>query len=266
MSGHLIGTRLRRSLTWIPLLLLAVGARAEVTPLSVSRLKAAKLPLVTLTVNDPVYRDRRTYEGYWLHDVLRLEGVLERPADELSLRCEDGYAPALPWSEIRPGRGLLAIREKGRRGDWEPIRQGKKTLKPAPFYLVWAEGDAKLPWPYQLVAVEPVSFANKYGEIYPVDVSAGASVRRGFELYRQECMKCHSINLRGGELGPELNYPRNITEYRDDRTLRAFIRDPAAFRARSPMPGFPQFSDVQVGDLLGYLRWVRDRKKAPESP
>lgn len=247
------------------LLLSPTPANAAEVALSLPKLQKRLQP-AQLTVNDPVYRTRKTYEGFWLHDVLKLEGVLEHPGDELVLKCADGYAPTLPWKQIRKGHGLLAFREVGRAEGWEKFQQGKKTITPAPFYLIWAEADSSLPWPYQVVSVSAVSFEQKYGEIFPKDLPANHAVRRGFEVYRKECSKCHSINLRGGELGPELNFPRNITEYRDEKTLRAFIRNPASFRARSAMPGFPQLSDEQLDDGLAYLRWVKDRKTDARLP
>jgi cytochrome c1 len=248
------------SLLLLGVLPLSSPARAAEVQLSLSRLKAHLQP-VTLTVDDPVYRTKKTYEGFWLQDVLKLEGLLEKPADELGLKCADGYTPALPWGEIRERRGLIAYREVGQPGGWQKLKQGKKTITPAPFYLVWAEKDPSLPWPYQLVALQTVSFAEKYGELVPAGTAPSAAARHGVELFRKQCLKCHSLNLRGGELGPELNYPRNITEYRDEQTLREFIRNPAAFRARSAMPGFPQLSDAEVGQILEYLRWMRDRKQ-----
>ena len=42
-------------------------------------------------------------------------------------------------------------------------------------------------------------------------------------------------------------------------TLRAFIRDPRSFRARSAMPAF-DLTDQESGDILAYLRWLRDHK------
>ena len=42
--------------------------------------------------------------------------------------------------------------------------------------------------------------------------------------------------MKGGKMGPELNVPKNILEYRDREQLAAFIKNPQAFRFGSLMP------------------------------
>jgi mono/diheme cytochrome c family protein len=117
-----------------------------------------------------------------------------------------------------------------------------------------------LPWPYQLVRIEAVSFARKYDRLYPQGVADGTPVKRGFVRFKDECLRCHSINLQGGDVGPELNTPKNILEYWDPKTARQFIRDPGSFRAKSKMPAFPHLTDPDLDDLFAYLSYMRERK------
>jgi mono/diheme cytochrome c family protein len=155
----------------------------------------------------------------------------------------------------------------------------KKDVSPArraelgPFYLVWqnlsdrvirAEGDYG--WPYQLASVELVDFAARFPKLAP-PAGASAAARRGFELYRVHCLKCHSINDEGGKTGPELNYPKSVTEYWRPGPLREWILDPSAFRFRSAMPGLPRELPERgrkVGDIVAYLSAMARRKIGPD--
>jgi len=222
-----------------------------------------KLKAATLTVSDPSYGGRsKTYEGFWLKDVLALGGLDASGGDEIWFRCADGYTPTMPLANVAKQKGLVAFHEKGARGGWEKIRQGKSLLSPAPYYLVWDTTDQDAyPWPYQLVGIEIVSFRQKFDRIFPTGEDQTTAVYRGFEHFRAHCLRCHSLNLQGGEIGPELNVPKNVTEYWDDKVLVPFIKNPGDFRARSKMPPFPQLTDQDMQDLLSYLRWIRERKR-----
>ena len=206
----------------------------------------AKLPVTSMEVEDPVYKTKKIYEGFLLTDVFRLMG--NAPGDEIAFHCRDGYSPTLSVSKSAEKKGLLAFREKGAPGGWAKFQQGKTWMTPAPFYVVWNTTEESFPWPYQLVGIEIIQFSKKYDRIYPVGEPKNSAVFRGFETFKNDCLRCHSLNLQGGDLGPELNIPRNITEYRDDKILTLFIHDPSAFRARSKCHHF------------SYLRMKRSKR------
>ena len=221
-----------------------------------------KLKTATLTVNDLTYGGhKKTYEGFWLEDLLALAGVDASSGDEIWFRCADGYTPTMPLANLGKQKGLVAFREKGAPGGWEKVRQGKTLISPAPYYLVWDTDQDSYPWPYQLVGIEVVSFKEKFDRIFPAGEEPTTAVYRGFEHFRARCLRCHSLNLQGGDVGPELNVPKNITEYWDEKVLVQFIKNPGDFRARSKMPPSPQLTDQDLQDLLSYLRWIRERKR-----
>jgi len=221
-----------------------------------------ELAPVAVAVEDPVYGMRRTYQGVRLAELLALLPPGGDPVDEVVFHTRDGYAPTLDLAAARAGEGLVAFRDTTRRVGFAPVRQGKALVDPGPFYLVWTgPGATERPWPYQLVRIELVSFRRTYDRLFPGDAEAGGPVARGFLAFRTHCLRCHSVNLQGGDLGPELNVPRSVTEYRDAATLRQFIRDAGSFRARSKMPPFPQLDDAALDDLLAYLGHMKDRKR-----
>jgi len=220
----------------------------------------AKLKPSEFTVNDLNYKKSKTYEGFWLKDVLRLGGVSGAEGDELVFHCADGYAPTVSVARAAEKKGFIAFAEKGAKDGWEKVQQGKAWLSPAPYYLVWDTQEEAFPWPYQLVKIEVVRFQQKYDRIFPAGLAKSDEIYRGFEHFRVSCLRCHSLNLQGGEIGPELNVPKNITEYRDEAFIRAFVRDASSFRARSKMPPFPDLKDDEMSQILAYLRWMKSRK------
>ncbi len=221
------------------------------------------LPVVRITVDDPVYGKAKTYDGFRLRDVMQTAGLTAADGDTLVFHCADGYEARLPLGDldVATPTGVLAFHDVEAASGWEPFAQGKETVTPAPFYLVWTGGGLKRPWPDKLVAISVENMAAALRDITPGAAAIDAAPRRGFRLFEQNCLGCHSANLRGGTLGPELNVPRNVTEYREEAFLREFIASPSSFRARSKMPDFKgQLSAAQMDDLLEYLKWLRGHK------
>ncbi|MFO1478913.1 MAG: cytochrome c [Turneriella sp.] len=216
-------------------------------------------------VDDHYLQRRTSYRALPLAPLLRAWAPAG-PYDEVLFHCADGYEARASRADLEQGRldsFFLAYGEGGERFR-SMIQQGKSQVSPEPFYAVSTDpkGYATLSWPYEIVGVEFIRFADKYPGLLPDAVAQNAVTRAGFDLFRKECLRCHSLNLMGGEIGPELNVPRNITEYRDDAYLRAFIRNASAFRARSKMPPFAQLTDAELGKVIGYLK-VMARFKVP---
>ena len=208
--GKLAATHCRIAL--IILFQSASGLEAEPGGKSVDIAKVvAGAAEVTVTVSDPVYKRPKPYAGYRLADLLRKAWPdVDRWAAEgalLIFRCADGYSPSMELSRALSGEGVVATRALDRPASdpWEPFPHGKETITPAPFYLVWGgvgARDANYPWPYQLLSFAVKSFDRRYGAAAPAR-NASAEARTGFRLFVQNCASCHSVNLVGGELGPE---------------------------------------------------------------
>jgi mono/diheme cytochrome c family protein len=169
----------------------------------------------------------------------------------------------MPLAQALSSNGVLAIRDlsapEGK--DWQPFHHGRETITPAPFYLVWEKDatiDSSYPWPYQLTAVKIVSADSLYRQALPI--SGGLEVEKGFVVFKEYCIRCHSMNLAGGTMGPELNVPKNITEYWQKDDLKAFIKDASSFHANSKMPSFPSLSDADLKWLMVYLESMRTHK------
>jgi len=75
-------------------------------------------------------------------------------------------------------------------------------------------------------------------------------------------MACHAINGEGGTVGPDLNVPQSIVEYRPVPQIKAYVRDPATFRYGN-MPAHPDLSGADLDALVAYFRAMKDRKHDP---
>jgi mono/diheme cytochrome c family protein len=228
--------------------------------LTLEQLKSKLTPQVVEIV-DPNYKRKIAFDAFPLSEVLRLaDFAAGDSADEIVFTATDGYSPNMPFSALKSYSAFLTYQEHGKSGKFPLIDQGKSKLSPAPYYLVWKEGGTiadKVPWPWQLVKIEAVQFAQKYPKVFPKAAPLGSPVRKGFEIFKAECIRCHSINLEGGEVGPELNAPKSVTEYWRPDVLADFIRNAPSFRYKTKMPSFEkQLSSGQVSDLITYLRYM----------
>ena len=216
-------------------------------------------PAETITVFDPYYQRQKHFRAVPLLPVLAAGfGGRDLRREEVLLRAQDGYTVPIAGARLYEGGAYLAFRDEDVPG-WEPI--GPQHADPAPFYLVWTRpGQDKLethPRPWALQTIEVTRFEKAFPHVPPT--GGGAQVKHGFAVFRAECIKCHAINREGGHVGPDLNVPQNIFEYRPEAQIRAYIRDPQQFRY-SAMPAHPDMSDEDLDALLAYLRQKRGEK------
>ena len=91
-------------------------------------------------MDDPVYKRKQVYQGFWLNDILRRLGYVDRGKDDLYVRfrCKDGYLPLIALSKALDGKALVAIRDlRAAQGkDWESFNSAGVAATPAPSYLV----------------------------------------------------------------------------------------------------------------------------------
>lgn len=244
----------------------------------------AKLSLVSLRetcgdrrveVDDPYYGRRKSFHAVPLRCALERGfgvPVAELAAESFLLQAVDGYAKPADGARLGEPGGFLAFADAERTpsGDlpfrWEPI--DRRQVDPAPFYLVWIEAGQqdihRYPWPYQLARIEIVDFASRYPHALPRGAPDGSPARAGFALFRRDCFSCHAVNGQGGKIGPDLNVPMSIVEYRPAEQIRAFIRNPQRFRYTS-MPANPQLGEAELDQLLAYFEWMRAHKRDPQA-
>jgi mono/diheme cytochrome c family protein len=218
---------------------------------------------------DPYYQRPKRFRALPLQCVLRA-GLGSAPAADANvfLRARDGYTKPASGARLAESGGWLAFADADRtRGEdlgWEPI--DRRQVDPAPFYLVWTGPEQndphRYPWPYQLAAIELAPFASRFPLTQPSTAQPGSPAWQGFAVFRNECIACHAVNGQGGRVGPELNVPRSIVEYRPAAQIKAYIRDPSSFRYTS-MPSHLHLSDAQLDALVAYFEAMKGNKHDP---
>ena len=225
---------------------------------------------VQFTAYDPYYTKPKTFRALPIDKVLahgfRGESV-DLKTVHFVLRATDGYTVPIEGSRLLEEGGHIAIDDIDHPNGWQPIGPGQ--VSPAPYYLVWSKETQKElvthPRPWQLATIEISKFETSFPKTVPSDLPKSDKGWAGFELFRQRCIRCHAINQEGGRVGPELNVPQNITEYRPAQQIRDYITNPRKFRYGN-MPANPDLTRPQLDSLLAYLHAMKDRKQDPGPP
>jgi mono/diheme cytochrome c family protein len=197
-------------------------------------------------------------------------GVASLANEGLLLRARDGYTRPASGADLADPHAQLAFGETALGDDaagrprFSPI--DRRQVDPAPFYLVWTDarrGDPHAhPWPYQLVTIEIAGFEEAFPHTVPRDLPGSDPGWRGYALFQASCSACHAINGEGGKVGPDLNVPLSIVEYRPESQIRAYIRDPQAIRYTS-MPAHPGLGEADLDALIAYFTAMSRRKHDP---
>lgn len=198
-----------------------------------------------------------TYTGHSLQEILATHFPLETidtATATLVFVCIDGYAPTMPLQDAFKARALLATAIAGET-QWRDTMQ-----KYAPYYVVWEDTDTSVyhyPWPYALTEIKLTTAEAQFSAAIP---PAGENAEAGFELFKNHCMKCHSVNKVGGVMGPEFNFPKNITEYWEVENIWAFVQNPQSFRYRSTMPAQADLKREEFEEIIAYLKVMKNHK------
>ena len=162
----------------------------------------------------------------------------------------------------------LAIEPQDR--PWPPLPH--KDENAGPFYIVWTGAEVgsirSEQWPYQLAKLKSQPSPAARWPALAVDPALPPTdpVRAGQTLFFVQCLTCHKLNGAGAaNVGPDLNVPRNPTEYFTPQGLHDLIRDPRAVRIwpAQAMPGFPPdyLSDHEIDLVIAYLKHMAGRKQ-----
>ncbi|WAK04067.1 c-type cytochrome [Methylobacter sp. YRD-M1] len=217
--------------------------------------------------HDPVYKSAKEYEAYPLSEILnKIPMPPSLKADELVVvfTAADGYNVSMAYQDAMAEQGFIAFKDNAAAEPqkWLEFKFGKQTVTPAPFYLVWPKkglDEWRYPWPFQLVSLSLQPAKTYFGAATPA--KADDRINNGFKLFSRYCIRCHSVNLAGGEVGPELNVPKNITEYFKEQELPGFIRNASAYRAGTKMPSFESLiTPDDARDIVQYLKQMRLEK------
>jgi cytochrome c2 len=212
---------------------------------------------------DPVYHKNKRFNALPLKDILEKYSSIKRmnAADlKVVFECEDGYKPEMPLEILLSAKAFLAVSDvdalKGR--EWEILLKNGQESKMEPFYVVY-EGvsgdDLSYKWPYNLVKIHLAPLHENDEALKPKNKSTLA----GYEIFKNRCQTCHAINKIGGKMGPELNYPKSVTEYWKTDDLKAFIQNPASYRYNVKMPTLG-IKPEEANAVVKYLSYMSEHK------
>jgi cytochrome c2 len=214
---------------------------------------------------DNYFNSSKKYLGYEFLPIL--DSVIKSASFDtagsvVTFECTDGYKPSMPISGLyNSAKPYIVYKDLDQKGalNWPDSIQAKFV----PYYLVWdstKQGEHSLVWPYGLVSITLSSTNSKYKQIYP---NNNSSMIKGFELYRDNCMKCHSLNGIGGSMAPEFNFPKNITEYWREDDIIAFAKNSKTYRSNSKMSPINNLSDSDFVQIISYLKYIKEYKVNP---
>lgn len=205
---------------------------------------------------DPYYAKEKGWRSVELAPLLR-SVFAEGLEGELQFTALDGYQVVMSIEKALEPGAFLAFADLD--GAFEPI--GPQRANPGPLYFVWrGEQQRDLvthPRPWALAKVNLMRFEDVYANTLPP--RRDARIDEGQAIFRTQCLRCHAINRQGGRVGPELNVPRNVTEYRQLEQLKAFVKNPLSFRYGN-MPPFAHLTDSQLDAVFAYLSVMKEKQ------
>jgi cytochrome c2 len=220
---------------------------------------------VVIIANDPVYHKTKKYNAVNASILIKNEIDLTKidPKNtKIVFECIDGYKPEMPLELFLNANPYLAYQDvdapKG--SNWETILKDGNEMNAEPFYIVYpsvSEKDSLYKWPYNLVRIYLEPLNKSTIELYPLK---NRKLESGYTLFKNHCLTCHAINGIGGTMGPELNYPKSVTEYWKEKELVDYIVNPASFRNKVKMPTLG-ISKQQSQQIVDYLKYMSENKK-----
>ena len=212
---------------------------------------------------DPVYKVQKHYRAYALSEIIKKltkDSTTSLTNTVLVFTAADGYKVTMSYQDALLEKGYIAYKDlSAKNGSWVKFKFGKENISPAPYYLVWPKSNLdkwRYPSPFQLTSISLQSAESYFASAAPV--SNNQQVTQGFALFSRYCIRCHSVNHTGGKLGPELNLPRNITDYFTPQKLTDFILDASLYRANTKMPVFKSIlNKKEVLKIQHYLESMK---------
>lgn len=229
-----------------------------------------KIPAKEIRYFDPLLRKPKVYLAFPIAQVLDAgfgKDWRNSMYSDVELEALGGKEKSSTKTYLlKDDGGYLAFQDVESKS-WEAVKSvggGGSEMNPGPFYLFWISTDRstleEYPWFLSLSKLRLLRFEDQYTLVTPRGAKVGSDVYRGYDIFRGQCFKCHSINRQGGKIGPDLNAPKSITTYREPKMIKEFIKNPSKYRYSS-MPDFDHLTDAELDDLIAFFKF-KDKNRA----
>jgi mono/diheme cytochrome c family protein len=236
-----------------------------VNKISLAQLKD-KIKSHEINVFNSIAGKEKKYEAFSVKDILNFvyhaQWTSEQYSD-IAFIALDGYEAVSESIKFNEDGGFLAFRDIDVNDGWEPV--GKKKVDPGPFFLIWTGEDQTpinaYPWPWQVIQINLLRFEDQYPTVFPTGAKVNSSAYRGFSMFRERCLHCHSMDRMGGKVGPDLNAPQSIVAYRSKYMIKEIIKHSSQYRY-TIMPDHKDLSDSDLDDLYNYFQFKMTTKSS----
>lgn len=186
----------------------------------------------------------------------------EPDADLLVAICSDGYYAYYPRDMVQAHRPLLVLTIDGMNPhDWAvKVKQDDPgpylvlydQFKPA-WKVLAHEDKPQLPTNVTRLAYERQ--ADTFARIVPHGATANQqSVNDGFQIARQNCIRCHAQGATGGtKSGKSWSVLGRDARDRPEWFAR-LVRNPKSLNPSATMPAAPEYDDKTLSTLTAYFR------------
>ena len=223
-----------------------------------------KRQLITYKTKTPLYKKISSYDGYDLLNLFQENNIDIHKYDMIVFSAKDNFKINIPSAFILKYKPFLAVRDSTLPSgiDWAVVRDEGRIIDGGPYYLMWDMRNTDIPPNFWVFGVSDIilgSFKETYAHSAPSDTNK-LNVMRGFQIFQESCAGCHSVNFSGGDFGPEMNVPRNFTEYFTRKFIKSYVKSPQSYRANAKMPPQHSLTNLEVELVIDYLEEMKKNK------
>lgn len=239
----------------------------NISTVSLSELKEL-LPTHQIQFLSSYYHKEKKYLAFSIADVLNYAYQTEWKSKEftdIAFTALDGYESVSSLGRLAQSGGYLAYKDLDVDTGWELV--GRKQADPGPFFMVWTGSGQTTanayPWPWQVKQLNLLRFEDQFPKVVPSGIETDSPVYHGFTVFRNRCIRCHSMDKQGGKIGPDLNAPQSITAYRSKHMILEMIKHASKYRY-TEMPDHTDLSDQDLENLYLYFKHQNRESGKPQ--
>jgi len=171
-------------------------------------------------------------------------GVGWRNTDGILFTALDGYRSDVAVPKILKYKPHLAFAfaDANKEFKVDNAAQNEKDVELGPFFLIWdnisnpeLKREGSYGWPYQVVSITAIQYASYYSKAFPIK-NPTPDHKKGFNLFKNYCMTCHSVSGdEGGAKGPVL-YPNPDVVKKGYKHFRKWVQTPSQVLPATTMP------------------------------